>query len=104
MQMELKAFLGSGGKSFFLSVGIIRELDGFVNRWEMNKGREKTNPMESTGKDVLLVNILIDIVSDESIFSWLNTFNCDGDVHNDTNKTEAECETSASFTGAHSSE
>ena len=49
MQMELKAFLGSGGEGFLLSVGVIRELDGFMDRWEMDKGGEKTNPMESTG-------------------------------------------------------
>jgi len=48
MEMELKAFLGSSGKSFLLSVGVIRELDGFVDRWEVDEGREKTNPMEST--------------------------------------------------------
>jgi len=47
--MKLKAFLGSSGKGFLLSVGIIREFDGFMNRWEMDKGGEKTNPMESTG-------------------------------------------------------
>jgi len=29
--MELKAFLGSGGEGFLLSVGVIRELDGFMN-------------------------------------------------------------------------
>jgi len=104
MQMELKAFLGSSGKGFLLSIGIIREFNGFVDRWEMNKGREKTNPMESTGKDVFLVNILVDIISNESIFSWLNTFNCYGDIHDNTNETEAKCETSASFTGAHSTE
>ena len=104
MQMELKSFLGSGGEGFLLSIGIIREFNGFVNRWEMNKGREKTNPMESTGQDVFLVNILVDIISNESIFSWLNTFNCDGNVHNDSNKSEAKREATTSLATAHSPE
>jgi hypothetical protein len=88
--MELKAFLGSGGKSFFLSCGIIRELNGFVDGWEMNEGREKTNPMKPPRQNVYLINILIDVVSNESILNRFNTFNCYGNVHNDSNKTEAE--------------
>jgi hypothetical protein len=104
MEMELKAFLGSGRKSFLLGVSIIRELDGFVDGREMNKGREQTNPVKSTGQDVVLGNILVDIVSNESIFSWLNTFNCDGNVHNDSNKSEAKREATTSLATAHSPE
>jgi len=73
-----------------LSGGIIRELNGFVDRWEMNEGREKTNPMKPPRQNVYLINILIDVISNESILNRFNTFNCYGNVHNDSNKTEAE--------------
>ena len=104
MEMELKAFLGSGRKSFLLSVSIVREFDRLVNGREVNQGREKTNPVKSTGQDFFLADILIDIVSNESIFSWLNTFNCDSNVHNDSNKSETKRHASTSCASAHSSE
>jgi hypothetical protein len=102
--MELKPFLSSCGKSFLLCSSIIRELDRFVNGWEMNKGGEKTNPMESTRENIFLANVLVDIVSNKSILDRFHTFNCDSDVHNDSNEAEAEGDASTSFAGTHLSE
>lgn len=102
MQVELKTLLGSGGEGFLLSGGVIRELNGFVDGWEVNKGWEKTNPMKTTSKDVFLINILIDIVPNQSVFGWLNTFNSNGNVDNKSHKTEAEWEAAASLSCSHS--
>ena len=45
VQVQLKTLLSSGGEGSLLSSSIVGELDGLVDRWEVDQGVEEPNPV-----------------------------------------------------------
>lgn len=90
MEVQLKTFLSSGGKGGLLSGWIIREFDTLVNTWEVDQRIEKSNPMKASFQYFILINILSEIVSFNSKFCWLNTFDSNSYVYDKSNKTQAK--------------
>jgi hypothetical protein len=75
-----------------------------MDGWESNQRVENTNPMETSGKLLLGVNILINVIFNNSKFCRLNTLNSYCNVYDDGNETNAKREQSASLSVTHSSE
>lgn len=73
-----------------LSCSVVREFNALVDAWEMNERIKKSDPVEAALKDLILVNVLREVISDDSILSWLNTLDSYGDVHNKSDKSQTQ--------------
>ena len=90
MQVQLKALLGSGGKGSLLGSSIVRELDWLVNGWEVDQRVKEADPVEATGKHLTLVDVLWQVITNECVLRWLNTFDSHCYVHYQSYEPQAE--------------
>lgn len=104
MDVQLETLLGSGGELLLLGACVVRELDRLVDGWEMNQRVEKTNPMEASFQHFFLIDVLCEIVPNDSELCGLDTLDGNGDVNNECDKAEAKGQEAASFASAHAAE
>ena len=82
---------------------ICGELDTFVYRWEVDERVEHTYPMETTSENLFL-DVLGEVVPDDCELSWLDTFDSNGNIYDQSHEPNTNTEQGASLATAHSSE
>ena len=82
MDIECESFFGSCAEGIKLGTSVIWKLDALVNWWEMDKGVEDTDPVQTPFQYIVSIYILRNVVSYQSELRRLNAFYGNSDVHN----------------------
>ena len=58
-----------------------------MDGWEVDKRVEEANPVKTTLEDLILVDVLRKVVTDESVLGWLYTLNSHSNVNYQSHET-----------------